>query len=175
MTRTARSGPPARSKLCGSPRRHGGHGGGTERPPRRRAPVTPDRQPNPLAKHLAARDHLPILRQPRGPSPFVATDRGSWHRCRTSKATFSADQLAPTLQTVATRGDASSGCRTGARCPPFAGRAWLRTSEPPGRGDEPGVLPTRRRHQPPQRSPRSRRLTQRGPLRAVLRASVPPW
>ena len=68
-------------------------------------------------KHLAARGrHLAILRQVHGPSPFVATDRGSWRLCRTSKAAFSVNQLAAPPRVVATRGDASSECRKRARC-----------------------------------------------------------
>jgi len=62
------------------------------------------------------RRHLSILRHPHGPSPVVATDPARSRPRRTGKTTFSATLVARTPRSVATKADASSGCRTGARC-----------------------------------------------------------
>jgi len=71
--------------------------------------------------------HHAILRQRDGPSPFVATDRGSWRVRRMSKATFSTTQPAPRPGVVATRGDASARCRTGGRCSPWSSSRLLQS------------------------------------------------
>jgi len=65
---------------------------------------------------LAGGRHLAILRQPHGPSPFVATDPAKSRPRRTGESTFSVRQAVRTRRVVATKADASSGCRTGARC-----------------------------------------------------------
>jgi len=101
--------------------------------------------------------HVAILRQPHGPSALVATDSARSSPRGTGKTTFSADQVARTPRVVATKADASSRCRTGARClrrlPRRGGWGRPATSrQRPATSDQPPATSHQRpatSHQPP--------------------------